>query len=154
MHNFVSQRHYQSGAALIVSMVLLLVLTILAISTMRTASLEIAMAGNAQFADKAFQLAEMGLDQHIAVAREPENAGICDIPDDTAVTACDLVDEDVAEMDGSFTTESVYVSDTNCPGGNTIGEFTSYNFQVQSTGQTDSAGAVSQHTLGWSICRK
>ncbi len=69
-HNFVFQRHHQSGAALVISMVLLMVLTVLAISTMSTASLEIAMAGNTQYADKAFQLAEMGLDRHVAEARD------------------------------------------------------------------------------------
>ncbi|MFQ5635592.1 MAG: PilX N-terminal domain-containing pilus assembly protein, partial [Gammaproteobacteria bacterium] len=51
----------QSGAALIVGLVLMMVLTILAISTMRTSTLELAMAGNTQYREKARQLAEAGL---------------------------------------------------------------------------------------------
>lgn len=53
----------QSGAALIMSLVILLVLTILAITAMRTASLEERMAGNIQEATNAFQAAESGLNK-------------------------------------------------------------------------------------------
>lgn len=52
----------QQGAALIVGLVLLMVLTLLAVSTMRTASLELMMAGNAQLRANAFQLAESGVE--------------------------------------------------------------------------------------------
>jgi Tfp pilus assembly protein PilX len=51
----------QTGAALVVGLVLMMVLTILAISTMRTATLELLIAGNAQYRERAFQLAETGL---------------------------------------------------------------------------------------------
>ena len=51
----------QSGAALVVGLVLMMVLTVLAISTMRTATLELAMAGNSQYRQKAEQLAGAGI---------------------------------------------------------------------------------------------
>ena len=60
MRQILHHRQQQNGAALIVGLVLLLVLTVLAVSTMSTASLEIAMAGNHQFSENAFQLAETG----------------------------------------------------------------------------------------------
>jgi len=47
-----STRTHQGGAALIVGLVLMMVLTVLAVSTMRTATLELAMSGNAQFREK------------------------------------------------------------------------------------------------------
>jgi type IV pilus assembly protein PilX len=153
MHSFISNGHRQTGAALVVSMVLLMVLTILAISTMNTASLEVAMAGNRQYQENAFQLAETGLDRHVATAADPANAGICDIPTDVGSQACDRDVEVIDEMDGSFTTTTTYRRESSCPGANTIGYFQSYNFEVQSVGQTDNDGAVSQHTLGWYICR-
>ncbi|HEX6217244.1 MAG TPA: pilus assembly PilX N-terminal domain-containing protein, partial [Vicinamibacterales bacterium] len=53
----------QRGAALVVGMLLLLVLTLLAISGMNTASLELAMAGNMQYHENAFQAAETGVEQ-------------------------------------------------------------------------------------------
>lgn len=52
----------QQGAALIVGLILLMVLTVLGISGMNTATLELTMASNAQFNQDAFQSAETGID--------------------------------------------------------------------------------------------
>jgi hypothetical protein len=51
----------QRGAALIVGLVLMTVLTLLAVSTMRTSTLELTMAGNVQYHEQAVQLAETGI---------------------------------------------------------------------------------------------
>jgi len=51
----------QDGAALVVSLILLVVITILAISGMNTATTELAMARNDQNYENAFQAAETGL---------------------------------------------------------------------------------------------
>ena len=55
----------QRGAALVVGLLLLLVLTVLAISGMTTASLELQMAGNEQFQERAFQAADAGIERAI-----------------------------------------------------------------------------------------
>lgn len=52
----------QQGAALIVSLVLLMVLTVLAVSGMTTSTLELTMAGNTQDAQRAFFASETALD--------------------------------------------------------------------------------------------
>lgn len=54
---------FQRGTALIMSMVILMILTILGITAMGTASLEEKMSGNTQEATRAFQAAESGLNQ-------------------------------------------------------------------------------------------
>ena len=51
----------QDGAALVVGLILLVVITILAISGMNTATTELAMARNDQNYENAFQAAEAGL---------------------------------------------------------------------------------------------
>ncbi len=51
----------QEGAALVVGLILLVVITILAISGMNTATTELAMARNDQNLENAFQAAETGL---------------------------------------------------------------------------------------------
>ena len=51
----------QQGAALVVSLILMLVITVLAISGMNTATTELAMARNDQNYENAFQAAETGL---------------------------------------------------------------------------------------------
>jgi len=53
--------HRQSGAALIVSLILLLVMTLLGVSAMQTNVLEEKMAGNFRDRDLAFQAAEAAL---------------------------------------------------------------------------------------------
>jgi type IV pilus assembly protein PilX len=54
-------RHRQTGAALVVGLLLLVVITVLAISGMNTATTDLAMARNDQAYEDAFQAAETGL---------------------------------------------------------------------------------------------
>lgn len=56
----------QRGATLIVGLVLLLVLTIVGVSGMNTATMEINMAANTQFQQDAFQMTEDGVDTVLA----------------------------------------------------------------------------------------
>lgn len=56
----------QDGAALIVSLILLVVVTVLAVSGMNTATTELAMARNDQAYENAFQAAETGLETAIS----------------------------------------------------------------------------------------
>lgn len=56
----------QHGAALVVGLVLLVVVTVLAVSGMNTATTELAMARNDQNYENAFQAAETGLEQALA----------------------------------------------------------------------------------------
>jgi hypothetical protein len=60
----------QRGAALVVSLVLLVIMTMLAISTMRTATLELVMAGNARERARALELSQTGITVAIALINE------------------------------------------------------------------------------------
>lgn len=57
----------QQGAALIVGLVMMVVLTLLAVSSMNTATLELTMASNNQEQENAFQAAETAVDVAIAL---------------------------------------------------------------------------------------
>lgn len=59
---------YQRGTALIMSLVILMILTILGVTAMGTASLEEKMAGNTQEINRAFQAAESGLTEALDTA--------------------------------------------------------------------------------------
>ena len=64
----------QQGAALVIGLLLLVVITTLAVSGMNTATTELAMARNDQNYEFAFQAAETGLEQAMAVGRwDPDN---------------------------------------------------------------------------------
>lgn len=58
-----ADRYRQSGAALVMALVILLVLTLLGISAMRTSSLEQLMAGNVQEMMRAFEAADSGTEK-------------------------------------------------------------------------------------------
>lgn len=70
-----SQRS-QKGAALIVGLLLLVIVTLLAVTAMGTANTELVMAGNEQFRERAFQAAETGLEMAVKKAR----SGDADVP--------------------------------------------------------------------------
>lgn len=59
-------RKRQQGAVLIVGLLLLVVITILAVSGMNTATTELAMARNDQTYENAFQAAETGLENALS----------------------------------------------------------------------------------------
>ncbi len=67
--NHFNQKNKQSGAALVVGLVLLVVVTVLAVSGMNTATTELAMARNDQNYENAFQAAETGLEQALSQGR-------------------------------------------------------------------------------------
>lgn len=58
--------HRQSGAVLVIGLVLLLVLTVLATAGMQAATIELQLAGNAQYQQRAFRAAEAGIEQAVA----------------------------------------------------------------------------------------
>ncbi len=67
--NHFNSNNKQSGAALVVGLVLLVVVTVLAVSGMNTATTELAMARNDQNYENAFQAAETGLEQALSQGR-------------------------------------------------------------------------------------
>ncbi len=64
--NSLIQRKKQTGAVLVVGLILLMVITVLAISGMNTATTELAMARNDQNYENAFQAAETGLERALS----------------------------------------------------------------------------------------
>lgn len=65
----VKRKNRQSGAALVIGLLLLVVITVLAISGMNTATTELAIARNDKSYERAFQAAETGLETAIAQGR-------------------------------------------------------------------------------------
>lgn len=145
---YLSAPRRQRGAALVVSMVLLMVLTLLAISTLSTASLEVTMAGNTQYAENAFQLAETANEQYMRTMRA--NTALC--MNDQNPTVCDIGLTNVPEMGGSFQTTNAFIPNGGVPCPNSGISVARFDFQVLAAGQA-SDNALSQHTQGWTFCK-
>jgi type IV pilus assembly protein PilX len=155
----------QSGAALVVGLLLLLVMTLLAISGMTTASLELLMSGNEQYQERAFQFAESGVEQamnrgvfntNVTVGTYDDPNAVDPIPDrgtGAQITNCpepaNPADSEQCEYFLRFDQQS---GTTPVPGGGySLGSgFEAYHFVVDSYG-TSNRGAASEHTLSFYI---
>lgn len=60
-------QHAQRGVALVVALLLLLVMTLLAVTGLATATLELTMAANAEYQQRAFAAAEFAIEQAISL---------------------------------------------------------------------------------------
>lgn len=136
----------QKGAALVVGLILLMVLTLLAISGMNTATLELQMAGNAQFSQNAFQAAETGIEA--AMNSGAYNTNVVQTINRTA-SAGSTTDE--------YQTSTQFHSQNGATpvptGGYSLGAgtgFQAYHFDIESTG-TSSRDARSIHTQSFYV---
>jgi type IV pilus assembly protein PilX len=95
----------QGGAALVVGLVLLIVITVLAISGMNTATTELAMARNNQNYENAFQAAETGLE--LALSRGSFST-IGDVSIDSTVNANDSVTSTIVFEESTFVPDRAF----------------------------------------------
>lgn len=137
----------QRGAALVVGLILLMVLTVLGVSGMNSSTLELTMASNAQFQQDAFQAAETGID--IAI----ESRGYS-----TVTNAPGNVIPVTPLGDGTYTTQAVTsfqettpVPDRGYSGGEgTPGTILAYHFDVVSIG-IGPRGSISTHNQSFYV---
>jgi type IV pilus assembly protein PilX len=130
-------RARQQGAALVIGLILLMVLTLLAVSSMNTASLEFIMAGNEQYRSNAFQAAEAGIEQSI-------------------VQGAFNPDAVAQQFNGNNTPTDTWRAQINLPlgnvpqpalWGNSWNAFSTYHFEVVSTGAS-TRGATARNAQG------
>ena len=127
----------QDGAALIIGLVLLVILTLLAVAGMNTATLELQMAGNEQYQQRAFEAAETAIEQ--AIETGSYNTNVPDISGTTTVPGTN----DTWEFVMSFDPDT---GETPVPGGGySLGSgFTAYHFNITAVGRSE-RGARAEH---------
>lgn len=128
----------ERGAALIVGLILMLALTVLGISGMNMATLELTMANNMQSQQLAFQRAETGIDRAITM---PANPGT---PPDFTV---DVDGDGNADIDATTRFEG----NTLVPDGSGWStDVTAYHFDTVSVGRGP-RNAISTHNQSYYI---
>jgi type IV pilus assembly protein PilX len=130
----------QRGAALVIGLILLLVLTVLAISGVNSASLEFFMAGNEQFHQNAFQAAETGIERALAVGTYNPGAGPQDV--NGSNTATDTYTARISPQLGGAPQPAIW--------GNSWNSFSTYHFEIGSTGSS-TRNARSVNTQGVAV---
>lgn len=126
----IAQARKQRGAALVVGLLLLLILTLLAISGMNSATVEFIMAGNEQYHQNAFQAAETGIAQ--ALATGTYNPGVAAKETVAAAvpnSATDTYSADIfRQLNGWPQSATMWTGSLN--------SFSSYHFEIQSQGNS------------------
>ena len=125
MKRQITLHRHQRGAALLVGLMMLVIVTLLAVTAMGTATTELVMAGNEQFRERAFQAAETGIEMAIHKSRSGDDdvPGDCHEYLDTDPTAMSSEDQDNYSSRLTFTGSN-----------NLIGKATSVTFGIASTG--------------------
>lgn len=136
-HSLAGARSRQRGAALVIGLILLLILTLLAVAGMNTATLELQMAGNEQYQQRAFEAAETAIEQ--AIETGTYNTNVPDVRGPTTVPGSN----DEWEFVMSFDEDT---GETPVPGGGySLGSgFTAYHFNITAVGRSE-RGARAQH---------
>ena len=129
----------QRGAALVIGLILLLVLTLLAVTGMNTASTELIMAGNEQYRQNAYQASETGIENAIsALPTVPQSAAPTVVPN-TPTTGT---------ANSQYTTSTLYEGDdVNVPG-YSAGRYVALHYEITSTGSTTVRNASAVHRQG------
>ncbi len=128
-------RTAQAGVTLVVGLLLLLVLTVVGISSMNTATMEITMAANAQFQQDAFQQAEDAID--IALGTRAYSTD--------APRTVDWLGNPNVDRRAVVT----YRLRTNA-WGNSTGELAAFHFDIEAVGRGP-RNALAQHTQGFYV---
>jgi type IV pilus assembly protein PilX len=133
----------QQGAALVIGLILLLVLTILAVSGVFTSTMELRMVRNNQSQERSFQAAEVAIEDALAN------------PVISTSTIFNQATIDVPNSPGdTYSYQLQFVGQTPLGTGMTgysIGSsFQSYHFQVDATG-TGPDEAISNHTQSFYV---
>jgi len=134
--------HKQKGAALFIGLILLLIMTLLGVTGMNTAALELVMTSNEQFSENAFQAAEVGIERRLSVGGFTIAGGPVTV---TGATG----------NGDSFMTSTSFEVETDVPPrvgsafsrGIAGGGFAAYHFEIVSRGASQ-RNAISLHTQG------
>jgi len=140
-------RHRQAGAALVVGLILLLILTVLAVSGVVTSTFELRNVANQQQQERAFQAAEVGVERALttAVATTATTTVIARTPVDPNAADTDEYEYTLRPV-GEFNPPTSAPSSAVSAG---VG-LSAFHFEVQATGHAP-GDAESEHTQGFYV---
>lgn len=152
--SFPTQLHRQNGAALITALVFLVIMTMLALTSMSTNTLEEKMAANSQEINRAFQTAETGLEQ-VFNDEAAFNTVHLEELDGTADDTYDKSMDNIGDYDATATYNAVYRGQTIPPRGSgwdTTMAF--YQFNLSSNGSTKSGATTTVHGGAYQVGKR
>jgi len=134
--------HAQHGAALPIALILLTILMLLAVAGMRSAGLGFIMAGNEQFRQKAFVAAETGVEQATALGSFNPEVPTSALNGAVPNAATDTYQVSIVTQLNGLPQGAIFGSSWNA--------FSTYHFEVQSTGASV-RNAATTHNQGVAV---
>jgi len=143
--------HHQRGVALVISLVLLVVLTLLAVVGMGSSTLELTMAGNAQYQENAFEAAEAAVEVEMNRNDITPLAVPGSLPDLPGNTDRDFVDSG-GVVQATSSGQNWYRRTSPASGWEIGGgtKFSAYHFDSIGS-STAPRGAADQHVQGYYV---
>jgi len=137
----------QRGAALVIGLILLVVITLLAVVGMNIANTELASATSEQLRLRAFNAAETGLEARLQTLRT--DATTSTVPDERAPVAVENSPINTAtdEAADTYSTVTTYRGEGSMLSRFSAGTFVGFHYSVESTGRS-TRNAESVHTAG------
>ncbi len=141
----------QQGAVLVTSLVFLVILTLLAVTSMSTSTLEERMSASSQEINRAFQAAESGVelamtdDLAFNTAHRRELDGTADDTYDINVTG-------IGDYNAEVDVNAIYLQKTRPPRGSRWDSgFSLYHFDVSGTSRTVTGASTTIHAGAWQV---
>lgn len=137
----------QRGAALVVGLILLAVITLLAVVGMNIANTELAASTSEQLRLRAFNAAETGVEARIQTLRN--DATTSSTPDVRAAVAVENSPTSTSTGTATdyYTTTTQYRGEGSILSRYSIGTFVGFHYSIQSTGSSSRSSAAI-HTVG------
>jgi Tfp pilus assembly protein PilX len=137
----------QRGAALVIGLILLAIITLLAVVGMNIANTELASSTSEQLRLRAFNAAETGVEVRVQTLRS--DATTSSTPEVRAAVAVENspLNKSTATATDTYATTTQYRGEGMVLSRYSIGTFVGFNYSIESTG-TSARNAVAVHTIG------
>jgi type IV pilus assembly protein PilX len=139
--------HKQRGAALVMGLILLVVITLLAVVGMNIANTELASATSEQLRLRAFNAAETGLETRLQTLRDDATTDAAPDVRDVAAVENSPINSATDEAADTFETTTTYRGEGNMLSRYSAGTFVGFHYSVVSTGRSV-RNAEAVHTAG------
>ena len=141
----------QRGAVLVTSLVFLVILTLLAVTSMSTTTMEERMSASSQEINRAFQTAETGVEIAMNDELAFNTAHRMEL-DGTAGDTYDVTITGIGDYNAEVDVNSVYVQKTRPPRGSRWDSgFSLYHFDVSGSGRTATGARSTIHAGAWQV---
>jgi len=145
-------RMKQRGAALVIGLILLVVITLLAVVGMNVANTELASATSEQLRLRAFNAAESGLETRFQTLSDDATTDSTPVTDEEVGVENSPLNAFTGEAADTFETVTTYRGEGTMLSRYSAGTFLGFHYSVESTGRS-TRNAESVHTAGAVLIR-